>query len=386
MRKLCVVISFLLLFFIGTGAVHPAKTQAGSLGLALDVLTAAAEYAYYMEQWKYVEFNMQDQMLKHYKAQSGVSRDDAANAMLYRIAVRLQSAPENREILERPPKYFINPNQNYNACRALGNIISINEGTFWELGFSEDMVAMVVSHEMAHGTKMHILKGLQPLIGADVLKRLYAKRADIEVSRLNAVDYLVNQIRSIGYSIPYEWEADNIGFNYMASAGYNPGAPAASFVRMQALYGPDRQGVFGKLFQPANHPPTDQRIENFSRRLTEYSGNTVSVSGVTVSVKGQVFLAAQPLGEMLAAQRAFLVAGNLARVFHQTPKPAEGATVDFSTVRLAGQAIITPGPDEPSAEDLRDKLNQILGFTAPAFAAPPAAPSPKAPSANWKAI
>jgi predicted Zn-dependent protease len=130
--------------------------------------------------------------------------------MLHRISTRLQAAPGNDEISGRPPTIFVNAQSGFNAFRSAGNVISINEGVFGYCRYNEDMVAFVVAHEIAHGTQQHFLRKMDALIGYDVAKKLYAKRYELELSRLDFIDYAARQVQANGYSIPHEWEADNV--------------------------------------------------------------------------------------------------------------------------------------------------------------------------------
>ncbi len=365
MKKMCVILTLVITFNLGFGLALPTSARADTIDAILDVLDAINTYAYVREMAKKTEFTMQNQVLQEYKKEWGVSKDDAANEMLHRIFTRVGAAPGNEEILARPPSYFIIPDPTINGFRALGNVIGINLGVFHEFGFNEDMVAFIVTHEIGHGTKQHALRKIEGIVPLEVAARLFAKRYGeyLEDVHLHLAGLILLHIRNGGYSVPFEYEADNAAFEYGVRAGYNPGAAAAGEARLMYFY-EDKQDLFQTLFNPRTHPPTHKRVENFSAKLTEFSGNMVTVTGTSVNVKGQPFLNARPIGGRLAGERAFLIAGNLARVFNKSPRPIEPATVEFGTLKLAGRSIITPVPGEPSVEELQNKLNAILGFTA----------------------
>ncbi|MDR7867824.1 MAG: M48 family metallopeptidase [Sporomusaceae bacterium] len=365
MKKLCVILTFVVTFNLGFGFALPTVARADTFDAILDVLDAVNTYALVREMMKKTEFTMQYQVFQNTKQKFGVSRDDAANEMLHRVFTRVGAAPGNGEILARPPSYFVIPDGSINGFRSVGNVIGINAGVFHEFGFNEDMVAFIVTHEMGHGTKQHSLRQIEGMLPLRTIASLIAKRYGeyIPDYQLQLAGLILLHVQNSGYSVPFEYEADNTGFEYAVNAGYNPGGAAAAFVRMKSYY-VDKPDLMRALFNPRTHPTNQQRIENFSAKLTAYSGNNVTVSGTAVNVKGQLLMNTRPIGARLAEERAHLVAGNLARVFHQQPRPPDPATVEFGTLKLAGRTIITPVPGEPSAEELQAKLNAILGFPA----------------------
>ncbi|MDT8900864.1 M48 family metallopeptidase [Anaeroselena agilis] len=383
MKKLCATLILVVIFNLGFGFASPTPARADTFDAILDVLDAVSTYALVREMIKKTEFTMQNQVFQETKQNFGVSRDVAANDMLHRIFTRVGVAPGNEEVLARPPSYFIIPDGSINGFRSIGNVIGINLGVFHGLGFNEDMVAFIVTHEIGHGTKQHSLRQIEGVLPLKVVAQLIAKRYGeyIPAYQLQLAGLVLLHIRNSGYSVPFEYEADNTGFEYAVNAGYNPGGAAAAFVRMKLFY-EDKPDLLRALFNPRTHPTHQQRIENFSSKLTAYSGNNVTVNGTAVNVRGRLLLNARPIGARLAEERAFLVAGNLARVFHQSPRPTEPATVEFGTLKLAGRTIITPVPGEPSAEELQARLNAVLGFPAVAPGMP-AADKPKPLNSHW---
>jgi len=303
--------------------------------------------------------------------------------MLHRIVTRVGAAPGNGEILARPPSYFIVPDGAINAFRAVGNVIAVNVGVFYEFGFNEDMAAFIVTHEMGHGVKQHSLRQLEGILPLQIARELIAKRYGEYIPELQyrLAGLVLLHIRNNGYSVPFEYEADNTGFEFAVNAGYNPGGAGAAFVRMNSYY-EDKPSLFQALFNPRTHPTNQKRIENFANKLATYSGNNISVNGTGVYVKGQLLLNTKPIGERMAEERAFLIAGNLARVFHHSPRPTEPATVVYGTLMFSGRRIITPVPGEPTAEELCSRLNGFLGFPD-AKAGVSVAGTPKVENLHW---
>ena len=64
---------------------------------------------------------------------------------------------------------------------------------------------------------------------------------------------------------------------------------------------------------------------------------------------------------MSSTERAYFVAGNLARAFHNNENPAE-AYIYNGTIYIDNQAIITPVEGDASASSLCDELNALLSL------------------------
>ena len=128
---------------------------------------------------------------------------------------------------------------------------------------SEDELASVIGHEIAHITANHVRKRrLTDLLGksAGFLSAIATGRGEL--------NQLSNQLTSVvtsGYGREMELEADHLGAKYMAKAGYNPAAvlDMLHVLMDQALF--NRQ-VAGKssgyhgLF--ASHPKQDKRLHD----------------------------------------------------------------------------------------------------------------------------
>ena len=316
-------------------------------------MTAAKSYL--MEQ----HLHGQAGTLAESKKSTGVSYDPAANQMLERITSRLIPAATARETPKVPFVFYVNPRKDFNASCGLSNVVTVNLGVFDLMNWNEDEAAMVVAHEMAHGMGNHVMKNYDKTLGLQLLYALYASKNRNELSWLLGMS-ATRMITAKAYVLPDEWEADNNGYGYFVAAGYNPGAPAASFVRVKEKYGDYGRSFLGELLQPNDHPTNSQRIENFSRRMTEYSGGRVAVAGAMVRIHGEEFLTAAPSDGQSPAERAHLVAGRLARLLHE--RSGGSARVnEAGQVLLDETPVVTPAAGEPSAAELAERLNVLLG-------------------------
>ena len=102
---------------------------------------------------------------------------------------------------------------------------------------------------------------------------------------------------------------------------YNPGACAAIWQRVgERMATMGTENFVGEIFSPSDHPTHDQRRDNYSKRMTELSDGKVTVANGTITVNGKNFLVCAPEEEndTSALERAYLIAGNLARVYENT--------------------------------------------------------------------
>ena len=128
---------------------------------------------------------------------------------------------------------------------------------------SEDELASVIGHEIAHITANHIRKRrLTDLLGksAGFLSAFATGRGEL--------NQLSNQLTSVvtsGYGREMELEADHLGAEYMAKAGYNPAAvlDMLHVLMDQSLFNSQvagRSTGYHGLF--ASHPKQDKRLHD----------------------------------------------------------------------------------------------------------------------------
>ena len=107
----------------------------------------------------------------------------------------------------------------------------------------------------------------------------------------------VNQIDTVAITKSAEWEADNLAFDYVINAGYNPGAAAAIWQRVEEKYGKSKSSFAGEIFSPSDHPTHQQRRENYVKKLFEYSGKHVTAEKGVVKVNGKALVKPAAAGD-----------------------------------------------------------------------------------------
>ncbi len=127
---------------------------------------------------------------------------------------------------------------------------------------NETGIAVVMGHEVAHALADH---GAQRM-SAGTLQQLGAVAGNV-VLQDAAARSIFNQAYGVGsavgvmlpFSRSHETEADRIGLQIMAIAGYNPGEAANLWRRMKAKAGGQAPPEF-----LSTHPSNDTRIENLT--------------------------------------------------------------------------------------------------------------------------
>jgi beta-barrel assembly-enhancing protease len=150
-----------------------------------------------------------------------------------------------------------------NAFAAPGGFLFVTTGLL-KLVRSEDELACVLAHEVAHVAKKHGLKTIKAsrltsafaVLGTEAAKNYTSS----QVSQLadvfkGTVDDVVNSLVVNGYSRDKEYEADKFGAEYARNANYDPGALKSFLERMQEA---DKAGAGGGMFK--THPAASKRV------------------------------------------------------------------------------------------------------------------------------
>ena len=201
------------------------------------------------------------------RAERPPSDAPALQRELDRIAARLLAAaggrPEDWEAV-----VFDGPE--VNAFALPGNKIGVFEGMF-DVAGSADQLAAVVGHEIGHLAAEHSKERMTAQVVKDLgLRIVYL------ILRLGDVQYAADIAAALGlgaeyglvlpYSRGHELEADRLGLELMAEAGYDPAAAVELWRRMEAAAG---EGPPGFL---STHPTPAARIEALEEMLPEIGG------------------------------------------------------------------------------------------------------------------
>jgi predicted Zn-dependent protease len=145
-----------------------------------------------------------------------LNQDPAMNQRLQAMVDRLKAVSHAPEI---PFRVKIIESKQINAFNTGGELLYVYTGLINYVG-SDDELAGILAHEMAHGIAAHLQRErrsmLLPSLGALLTSiALQSRDADQVIG-------LVNQAISSGYSRRHEREADILAVLYTYRAGYNP--------------------------------------------------------------------------------------------------------------------------------------------------------------------
>ena len=127
---------------------------------------------------------------------------------------------------------------------------------------SDDEIAYVLSHEIAHIVARHSIKRLQALLGYNLLI-LLTTGIDSSYKARKALSLAFATIIS-GYSQEDELTADRLALKYVKKAGFNP---LAGITVLEKLYKIEKKEAPHTFSYFRTHPFISQRIKNIKQYL-----------------------------------------------------------------------------------------------------------------------
>lgn len=164
-----------------------------------------------------------------------------------------------------------------NAFAAPGGYILITSGAV-KAARSEDELAAVIAHEIAHVMRGHALGSIKKSRWAGVYKEFLDSSVQLDQRALgkltkvfeNSMNDMIDAMTVKGYSRKTEYEADRVGLAIMARAGYDPGA----FIRYLRTL--SRRQSTGKGGWYATHPKASDRIKKLSKRVAKLRSRQIT--------------------------------------------------------------------------------------------------------------
>lgn len=173
-------------------------------------------------------------------------------------------------------RFFVVRSPQINAFAAPGGWIGLNAGLI-TTAESEDEVAAVMAHEIAHVTQRHIVRAVERMQNVSLPIMLATLGALIAAQSAGAGDAAqaavvggtaLMQQQAINFTRHNEYEADRVGIQTLARAGYRPHAMATFFWRLQRTLRGDGSAVPEFL---RTHPVTTTRISEAKDRAETIS-------------------------------------------------------------------------------------------------------------------
>lgn len=135
-----------------------------------------------------------------------------------------------------------------------GERIMMTSALWNQLG-GNDQRAFVVSHELAHVILNHVTRTQTRRIGLGLLDRFILRRYIAEGTLVGMAKDLGLNLYDLRSGRHYEYQADDLGIQLMATAGYNPKAALDVFQVLQQASPGDKTPEFLR-----SHPITESRI------------------------------------------------------------------------------------------------------------------------------
>lgn len=150
-----------------------------------------------------------------------------------------------------------------NAFCMPGGKIAFYTGIINELKLTDDEIAMIMGHEMAHALREHSLNQINKDALTHMGIALGTKAAGIDnIDISNKMLALGSKLLSLKFSRSDESEADLMGQEIAARAGYNPQAAITLWEKMAAISGSGSTSPF-----LSTHPQHEQRIADLKANL-----------------------------------------------------------------------------------------------------------------------
>ena len=192
--------------------------------------------------------------------------DDYINNLGYRLVASCDKPKDHFA-------FFIVKDPEINAFAAPGGYIALNSGLI-AITRNESELASVIAHEIGHITQNHLQRAFEdakkdtPLMALVLLGAIVAgagsRGGDAPMAVLAGGQGLLAQ-KSINFTRHDEIEADRVGIQTLANAGFDPNAMAGFFDHMQDVMSADAGGLNVPTFLQ-DHPVTTERISDAKAR------------------------------------------------------------------------------------------------------------------------
>ena len=210
------------------------------------------------------------QMLDQARAQRALAPPEHPQLQrLHAIAKRLIpfTAPWNERAGQWRWEVNLIGSQQINAFCMPGGKIAFYTGILDKLKLTEDEAAMIMGHEMAHALREHARERLAKTQATNLGVRLGAQLLGLG-DLGNAAAGLGAQLLTLKFSRSDETDADLVGLELAARAGYQPDAAVSLWQKMGKASGSQQAG----LAFLSTHPSGPDRIRELQQNVPKVQG------------------------------------------------------------------------------------------------------------------
>lgn len=206
------------------------------------------------------------QIVKQAQSKNALNRNPEETARVRRIADRL--IPQT--VVFRPDsrdwKWEVNvlSSKELNAWCMPGGKIAVYSGLIEQLKLSDDELAAVMGHEIAHALREHAWERASKAANASLALDIGGILLGASQSQMDMASLAYQASFELPNSREQETEADRIGVELAARAGYDPRAAVSLWQKMRA------QAESEPPKWLSTHPPSAERqsdLEDYSQRV-----------------------------------------------------------------------------------------------------------------------
>lgn len=217
-------------------------------------------------------------MLQELRAYEMVLDDPLLNDYINSLGYRLVASSDRPGV---PFTFFIMRSTDINAFAAPGGYVAANAGLITAMQ-NEDELAGVLAHEISHVQQQHILRAFEDqkkmsipiMLGMlGVMIAASGRTDDATPAALVAGTSLMQQ-RQINFTRSDEAEADRIGIQTLASAGFDPMAMAGAFQTLQKMMRVNGIDIPEFLL---DHPLDTRRIAEAKARAAQLEDKATAI-------------------------------------------------------------------------------------------------------------
>jgi predicted Zn-dependent protease len=159
-------------------------------------------------------------------------------------------------------QFNVQKTQELNAYCMPGGRIMVYSGLIESLKTTDDELAAVIGHEIAHALREHTRERVSRAYAQQLVLSGAAAVAGVGEGTAS----IANMVAEVTFQLPFgrdqESEADTIGLELMARAGYDPRAAVNLWTKMSAAAGPGGTPEF-----LSTHPAAKERIKDIEKNL-----------------------------------------------------------------------------------------------------------------------
>lgn len=196
----------------------------------------------------------------------------ALNALVNRIGQRIAAHSPRPQL---PWTFTILDTPMVNAMALPGGFIYVTRGILERMN-SEDELAGVIGHEVAHVAARHSAKSISNATLAQIgLVTAAVLAGEENTERYGAFVMIGAGLLFTKYSRSQETQADLLGTEYMSGVGYNPRGAENMLLGLQRLEGGRVSGI-ERYFM--DHPDPKKRVDDVRRQITTLQTADASVA------------------------------------------------------------------------------------------------------------